>query len=1280
MKLMKIIIILLFLSVGLFGESYSCPGEDIANVNGADDNASKSYSTENKDVGKNGGRYFKFKTNIDGNITISQETLKDVYGYKNHKLKIGISCGGTDIYNGSGTTSDSKTFSVASGTTYYIKIQEGNIEHQLNVKVTFDFIAAKETALEIVEDANDICYDPMESSGWMCMDIGPCGGGIGCKKLYPIKNLNNQKLDDVKVIYDEDGLGGTFGSNCGVDPSGTCQSKSDIDMGPVGMLGQTTEFSITNGMDPASSSDIWVKNFMSGSCFNTDRLYATYIKNGKQYRGKIRPCPISYCEQNGLSEGFHVIDPDDGDEDNSFEIFCHKEGAIWHDLVALPIKNNSNNFVFNNADTSLNYYNESDNPRTHFHAIEIDGGHITYDGTKPILPVITARSDEPWDITTDGHAFKVMGSLFSNINLIGTPFTIDWDKTGELRDCNETVLRKALDQAVKYNTLVDDGHSRCEISTMNLSLLDDYRFLVYNDDEVLQHSCKEMAAYVPNNVGVLDDESVAGHFNILTSEPAYPNDIPTTNGQRTNSTDLGDAKSRPLTVYCKYQTDLHYVWTFLTALDGVVTNSKNDITNKADTCSQLGLWFFVPNTKETFNRVRLYLKSHKNGDNGWENYTGTVREKYKMYNNNPNKEYYLNNLGYEKIWPYGPLGVYYPCYGNHDANAGCSSRSWYPGHTNVKGWMSGSPMHNISTMSNYNDSMGKKGWVSILGEQDLNKTNEWWISDIGAGEEIGYETPSRYAYNPHGTHLYQSKNYKYYEPNGNYTQNAWLNFLHDDEGWIYHNDDNNAFYAYYDYTCMSETNYDYAGRYTLIPGFFNAIERATRSGNTAPEFSDTNITTKIVNKTISLDILLYKLASDGSIDRSQLNTNENKSVGVFLSTIEGNNVPVPIKFLGEFYDFDGNDGRIQIPDFTISTAQKRVVVQFYYCNASDQNWTDCWDYTNSNDAITISSKDGGDKVESLDDFAIRPKKFDISVVPLVKAGTGQNYSVTAMQEGGGASSGYTVSNSDYPLDINTTKYMPDNSINNSLHGTATIISYSFSDGSSSDLNISYDDVGKVTLHVEDQKWAEVDADDTPASCDSGTVNVGMYICGDTNTTFIPDHFSLSSVKVYNEDNGSFTYLSSDLNMSASVSVTITAQTEQNTTTQNFDSASWENPVSVSLHVTPPSGSSLVPKENNITNQTLGFATGSYQVKGNETNPSKALLFNFQRAVNNAINPFDYNGSDVNVSVNSLYTVSGSSETIVGDENATQTVRFLYGKAHAPKTIIKGDEGNATLYF
>ncbi|NPA59283.1 MAG: hypothetical protein GXO30_02290, partial [Epsilonproteobacteria bacterium] len=382
----------------------------------------------------------------------------------------------------------------------------------------------------VVENANDICYGVTEETG---MSMGPVN--IKYTGTTPITSLNNYELTDVHVALGTSSLFSAF-SECGVDGvEGNCSDASGKSFMMMSVFNDGVNFDLEDLSQNETHSPYTKAMFKLFSSGDYEWI-GTYVKNGVTHVGKMKPCPVSYCEEHGLSAGFNVIDPDGGDEDNSFEIFCHEDvNNIWHDLIVLPIKNTSNNFLFDSNETTLNYYDENNNSREHFQAIEIDGGHIIYDGTQPKIPVVSSRSDEPWDVTTDGNNYKVMGGKFSNINLIGTPYTIDWGNTKELLDCNESKLRKALSQAVKYNTTnlsstSNDGKSRCQIDTMNLSLLDDYRFLVYDGEEVLQHSCKEMASYVPDNTGVLNNEDVVGHFNVLTSEPAYVDSVPTTNG------------------------------------------------------------------------------------------------------------------------------------------------------------------------------------------------------------------------------------------------------------------------------------------------------------------------------------------------------------------------------------------------------------------------------------------------------------------------------------------------------------------------------------------------------------------------------------------------------------------------------------------------------------------------------------------------------------------------------------------------------------------------------
>jgi len=119
---------------------YSCPGEDVANVNGALGDAYKKYKVENPTGNvANQARYWKFRTDVNGSITIHQENNKPVNGYYNHKLQVGSTCGATDIHSGGSTTNDSTTFDVYAGVTYYVRVKENNTRNQLNFDIEFDF-------------------------------------------------------------------------------------------------------------------------------------------------------------------------------------------------------------------------------------------------------------------------------------------------------------------------------------------------------------------------------------------------------------------------------------------------------------------------------------------------------------------------------------------------------------------------------------------------------------------------------------------------------------------------------------------------------------------------------------------------------------------------------------------------------------------------------------------------------------------------------------------------------------------------------------------------------------------------------------------------------------------------------------------------------------------------------------------------------------------------------------------------------------------------------------
>ncbi|MCD6433259.1 MAG: hypothetical protein J7L21_04385, partial [Sulfurimonas sp.] len=156
------IIVMLLATIALYATpSYTCPtSETVANLDGTTVDVLVTDSSSRIAVGGKGARYFKFKTAINGEITIRQKNNYAQSGYFNHWLKIGYSCDDSSIYSAKGRD-ESHTFNVVANTTYYVKVQEGNTKNELNFDISFDFktvikIGFEQATYNILEDVNII--------------------------------------------------------------------------------------------------------------------------------------------------------------------------------------------------------------------------------------------------------------------------------------------------------------------------------------------------------------------------------------------------------------------------------------------------------------------------------------------------------------------------------------------------------------------------------------------------------------------------------------------------------------------------------------------------------------------------------------------------------------------------------------------------------------------------------------------------------------------------------------------------------------------------------------------------------------------------------------------------------------------------------------------------------------------------------------------------------------------------------------------------------------------
>ncbi|HEX5329287.1 PA14 domain-containing protein [Sulfuricurvum sp.] len=969
----------------------------------------------------------------------------------------------------------------------------------------------------------------------------------------------------------------------------------------------------------------------------------------------------TYCKSNSLSTGFHIIDPDGGSETNSFEIFCSADSPK-KDLIALSNKNSSNNFIFKtNTLGSTNYYSEASTNATHFNAIEIN----------PLtMQVLTSGSLDP----TNAGSYKIMGKGFSNINLLGTPFAIDWDNT-TISGCDTTKLtRKGYHgQAVKINALDYNNQARCQIDSMKLKLLSDYTYLKYEGTEVLEKTCKEMAEAVPTDF--LDSSTVKGHYWIS----------PNNNSRSHNSTSI-TAMDRPIVAYCWYQTDLDYVWTFFLAMDGKVTNKKDDLINKVDTCSEKGLWPFIANSEKTFDRVRAFLTDKKSE---WVSYTGTNNEKFRAFNNGSN--YYLGTEYDGPIWPYGSFGVYFPYNGNNDANG--ASKTWGGTSTNKTGWMSGSPMHNVSMIAEdyprknndsgvstrdyyswghysstdtssggnyaYSDTMGAKGWRSVL--KDLNKTTEWFISRSGAGDNFD-----------------STGNYPYYEPNGNYTANAWVNFLYDDQGRVRHLDDYDAKYSYYDYMCMAEDNYDFTTRYGLVKGPFNVVEHDAVLSGTG--YRDAKLSTKIAKDTMRFDVVLLRN------DLSDIRTSADVSYGLFLDDtvmVGGSETPRDLHYFGESNStFQGLGTRFELtankwPNSVESwpTAKKRLFFKFRYCSINTMDWTGCWTQV-GNTAVCKAGSESICKTADSNDFAVRPKTFGSELLtPLpLKAGAPFSINLSAL---------------DYS-DLNTTDYNESENISfdaivkevktgciKGVFKKNLESGWKFTNGVKQFVDNNYSEVGVLDINLTESlkpcqsRFAAIDCNDT-VSPDLSVLSISDHT---TQLSFTPHHFDLLGGRIKNNDiNGSFTYLShpyatatQDYSMGSHFDLNITAKDYNENRTKNYNTLCYAKPKDINITYSPSSIPNLskiymqllhddvvVGDTSHTLSAKLNFSGVTKDIFTTDHNGTAVLHFkiNYDRDETKTVNKFDFNSSKIDVK-----TTDEVNATIIPSGGAT----YVYGR-------------------
>lgn len=399
--------------------------------------------------------------------------------------------------------------------------------------------------------------------------------------------------------------------------------------------------------------------------------------------------------------------------------------------------------------------------------------------------------------------------------------------------------------------------------------------------------------------------------------------------------------------------------------------------------------------------------------------------------------------------------------------------------------------------------------------------------------------------------------------------------------------------------------------------------------------SDRNISTKIVGKPFDITIASLNETDDGYQD--------------FNGTVCAQILNSSNQTLSGWNQLLFSDQNTSTTSFTISSAVGGSNYAKLKLSWKKNTVTTC--PISGEDNSTIAS----------DYFAIRPASFTLSApnaiagrnfdiifsAPDFAAAASNDYNETA-----GNSFSVTLSEQNASCPLGT--FTPDPKSFSFVNGTKT-------------LTTRYNEAGRVDINVSDtslpcgSRFTRIDCDDANVSgyySSSSDLPIGAV---HAQITIIPSYFDVNAT-LTNYDGGTFTYLSSDLNMSAELSMRLTARNDEGNTTLNYTSGCYARSTTVDLaHSSLPSAlnkifyyDTLDLSERNVSKSSavpLSFGAGDFSQGVLDT----TLYFNFDRNYAKPLNPFAFTFSSANAL--DADGVSGSTAPLGSSE-------FVFGRVHA----------------
>ncbi len=1152
----------------------------------------------------------------------------------------------------SNTYHTTKTFHTTSDFNLYVDAmqQQYNASYTLTIAFTPDNPTPG-------SGTDDICYNDLQLSGF-CMGSGFCSGGLNCKKTYPLQI--NSSINNVKIYYNETGMGGSFGNSCGVNPSGTCQTTDNINMGPFGFFGQATEFDLGNVDQNTSDPDIWTQNTMGMSCFSGDRLYVTYTKDGVTYKKKLKKCSQIQNSDDKFRE-FEIRNPE-----NTRNI----KGNVKFIGNTVLKYNYNNRWHYTNTDLYLNY-------------IDTDSNSNTYNSSKAQLD-IPANSTVVWvGLYTQGY-LKGTTSVDGIYQILNEPVYLTAPSIGTI-----SITPDVIDYAINKDSRSVYG----------------YAYDTYTEIKNLEgKKASEVNGWITAaNIKCYEgkDNSGLGNFGAWTLVVVYKNQ-----NEKLKNISVFDGYKK-VADQAGYRTVNVPVSGFLTPLHGDINSTLSLFVGEGDkyiTGDKLYVNNIGINTTNAFdssisgvtrdpsiiNNQGIDIQNHNISniiDNGDTGANITLTSDGDMYF--PSVVAFATDL-------YEPRVCYYINSIKDDSNNTILKDGQVVDGAKIDPtkeyrfslWIANMPKNpndNIENARNVQTDISAPDFnytsnsiqIKNIGEGDYsNKTDQarddvieynnssktfTWRLGIGADATQGGEIAVANSFDDNSSKAFIKFRGKFSNIGNDQTSidiSSFYNFK--------------ASFQTDSITITPENalpidaciNMDtVVNIYKAPPGNFNVVHN--NFIGTIDPLSQTDpknaLYTQIVNRPFNVKILALDTDNttlkpyNGDINVTIITT-PHYTGNITHDKLACKNAIINSSFVFTPVHFSNIESVSQ--NFTYASANKNISFGIVYDNGSTPGY-----------------------ICSRDSFAVRPDRFDISINGTASHKAGKDYNITFEALDGNITNLQIAQNYNEPVgnsfkvDINETK--AGCSTGNFAPSLKT--GWSFSDGNYT-TSSNYNEVGIVNIKVEEingSEFAFVDHNDTN---DSQRL-IEPY---DKNISFTPDHFDVNATLTNGGQN--FTYISSDLNMSATLDINITAKATDNNTTTNYNSACYAQTTDynisyTALNITPASSlTRILYKEtntsidgNNSINSDINLTNMPKSIFSTDNNGTGSIhvKINFDRNKSRVVNPFDLNITDINVS---------DANNTIGNQNLDKNTTFYYGRVHAPDYRFEGNNGTATIYY